>query len=166
MPIRYDAMHMSSTRNYEVQRTNHFEVVFENLSEDITLAVSSFNRPTASTSATSLSYGNTDVKVAGKTSVSDASLVVKDFILPDVEKQCQAWRDQVYDVESGKIGWAADYKHNGRVYEYAPDGTCERVYRIVGCWPLSYSKSDHSYEGSDGSEITMSISVDQCYPER
>ena len=33
MPLELGAMHMSANRSFEVQRTNHFEVIFEGFSE-------------------------------------------------------------------------------------------------------------------------------------
>lgn len=166
MPTTLSPMHMSNERNYEVQRTNHFEVIFEGLSEDITLAVSSASVPEITQEAISLAYGNSDVKVAGKLSFGDVSLVVKDFIVADIEKQCWEWRKLVGDPETMKVGWAADYKKNGRLYQYGPDGTCVRTWRLKGCFPTSMSMSENSYDGSDKREITMAISVDLAYPER
>lgn len=166
MATTLGAMHMSNERNYEVQRTNHFEVIFEGLSEDITLAVSSCSLPTISQDPISLSFGNSDVKVAGKLSFDDVSLVVKDFIVADIERQCYEWRRQVGDPETMKVGWASDYKRNGRLYQYGPDGTCVRTWRLKGCWPTSMQMSDGSYDGSDKKEITLPISVDLAYPER
>lgn len=156
------AIFMSNNRSYEVQRTNNFEVVFEGLSDNITLAVASCSIPNTSNEPIELPYGNTRVKVAGQTSFDDVSLVVNDFIKADIEKEIVAWRDQVYNPSNDAIGWAEDYKRVGRLYQFAPDGTCDRVYYLQGCWPSSVEVSEFNYDGSDKKQITLTISVDKA----
>lgn len=160
-----NAMHMSNDRNYEVQRVNHFGVIFENFSDDMILAVKSFNRPTQSSGSNELHYGNTNVNVAGKLTTENASLVVNDFIKPNIEKQFQEWRDKVTDPRTGKMGWVDEYKMNGRLYEYGPDGTCQRIWRLKGCWPSTYSSNVGDYSNGGTVELNMTILCDQAYIE-
>jgi hypothetical protein len=157
------AMFMSNNKTYEVQRTNNFEVIFEGLSDNITLAVTSCPIPTTSNDPIELPYGNSKIKVAGAANFEDFSLVCKDFIKADTEKELQAWRAQVYNPQTDAIGWAEDYKRIGRLYQYAPDGTCDRVYYLQGCWPTSLECSEFNYDGADKKELTMNISVDKAY---
>ena len=167
MPTAHGAMHMSANRSYEVQRTNHFEVIFEGFDEDVfPLAVTSVSLPTTSNDPIELPYGNSKVKVAGQASFDDASLVVNDYIVADIEKQLWAWRKKVFDPETMKVGWAEDYKRNGRLYQYGPDGTIQRVWRLIGCWPTGLESSEFNYDGSDKKQITMPMAIDQAYPER
>lgn len=167
MPTAHGAMHMSANRTYEVQRTNHFEVIFEGFDEDVfPLAVTSVSLPTTSNDPIELPYGNSKVKVAGQANTEDSSLVMKDFIVADTERKLLAWREQVYDPKTQKLGWAEDYKKNGRLYQYGPDGTVTRTWRLIGCWPTGFESSEYNYDGSDKREITMPISVDNSYIER
>ena len=167
MPTAHGAMHMSANRTYEVQRTNHFEVIFEGFDEDVfPLAVTSVSLPTTSNDPIELPYGNSKVKVAGQANTEDSSLVMKDFIVADTERKLLAWREQVYDPKTQKLGWAEDYKKNGRLYQYGPDGTVQRVWRLIGCWPTGLESSEFNYDGSDKKQITMPMAIDQAYPER
>lgn len=166
MPLAIGPMHLSNNRTFEVQRTNNFEVVFEGLSEDITLSVSSFSPVNISNEPIELSYGNSKVKVAGQAAFDDASLVVNDYIVADIEKQLNDWRNQVFNPETMTIGWAEDYKRNGRLYQYGPDGTVQRVWRLIGAWPTGLEMSEFNYEGSDKKQVTMPMAVDQAYIER
>lgn len=166
MPLTIGPMHLSNDRHFEVQRTNNFEVVFEGLSEDVTLSVASCSLPNISNDPIELPYGNSKVKVAGQGNFDDISLVVNDYIVADLEKQLWAWRKQVFDPETMAVGWAESYKRNGRLYQYGPDGTVQRVWRLIGCWPTGFETSEFSYDGSDKKQITLPISVDQAWPER
>ncbi len=57
-----------------------------------------------------LGYGNRDAKVAGKTTFSEGSWSLKDFIDADTEKIIIAWRRMVYNPQTEQIGWASDYR--------------------------------------------------------
>ena len=63
---RLGPMHMSANRTYEMQRTNHFEVVFEGISNDVTLCVDSAGALNTTIEPVELAYGNGKVKVAGQ----------------------------------------------------------------------------------------------------
>ena len=166
MALTLGPMHLSNNRNFEVQRTNNFEVAIEGLSDEITLSVQSFALPTISNDPIELSYGNSKVKVAGQANFDDISMAVNDYITIDIERQLHAWRKQVYDPESDAVGWAEKYKRNGRVYQYGPDGTVVRTWRIIGMWPASIESGEMSYDGSEKKQVTMNFSVDKAYIER
>lgn len=166
MPLTLGPMHLSNNRNFEVQRTNNFEVAIEGLTDDFTLSIQSTGLPTTSNDPIELSYGNSKVKVAGQATFEDVSLVVNDYITIDIERQCHAWRKQVYDPETDAVGWAEKYKRNGRIYQYGPDGTVIRTWRIIGVWPTSIDSGELNYDGAEKKQITMSLSVDKAYIER
>jgi len=164
----FDAMHMSNSRAYEVQRTNHFEVHIVNVGEgdDIILSVQSSPLPTIGVDPIELPYGNTDVKVAGKLTLDDIDLEVKDFVGADIEYQIDEWQQQVFNVETGQLGYAADYKRTAYQYQYSP-GTAgpdiTRTWVLEGVFPSSVSYGDMSYDGGDSKMISMTLSVDKAY---
>ena len=164
-PLSMGPMHLSNLREYEIQRTNNFELVLDEFGNWFTLSVESCPLPTITNSAIELAYGNSKVKVAGQAEFDQISLVVKDAIELDVEYQLWQWRKQVYDPETDKIGWAADYKKNGYIYQYAPDGTCARGWRMLGIWPENFESGEMNYDGGDKKNITMSLNVDKAWPD-
>lgn len=160
-----DAMHLSANRSYEVQRANNFEVVFTNLganTQTLSLAVTSTSIPDDSNGVITLSYQNANVKVAGVHSTGDISLTVKDFITADVEAIIRDWRKEVYDPDTGAIGFAEDYKKSANLYEYSPDGQYVRRWLLTGCWPVSASFGSYSYDSNNTREISMTISCDKA----
>lgn len=166
MPITLSPMHMSNVKTYEIQRNNHFEVILDGFGDEFTLSVESCPLPTVSNDPIELSYGNSKVKVAGQATFEDIEIVVKDAIGADIEYKLWEWRKQVYDPETDKIGWAADYKRNGRIHQYAPDGTYVRTWRIIGAWPTNLNPGEMNYDGSEKKTISMNISIDKAFPIR
>ena len=175
-PLDYDYFrpwHMSAQSAYEVQRTNNFAVYIDMghdsrttsnnsfLTGDlITLAVESCPLPDISNPTIELAYQNSKVKVAGQAEFGDIELVVKDFITTDVERLLWDWRLQVYNPQTGQVGWAEHYKKNGYISQYAPDGTHERSWRLVGLWPQNLGLGDLNYDGGDKKTISMTLAVD------
>lgn len=165
-PLSLGPMHMSNVREYEIQRTNNFELILEGFGNEFTLCVESCPLPTISNDPIELAYGNSKVKVAGQATFDDIELQVKDAIKIDMEYKLWEWRKSVYDPETDRIGWAADYKRNGRIHQYAPDGTYTRSWRVQGCWPTNINSGELNYDGSEKKLISMTLAVDKAYPVR
>lgn len=157
---------MSTNPLYEVQRTNNFRISFDQSVDPkgfIELACSSTGLPTISNDPIELSHGNSKVKVAGQANVDDISVTVKDFIEADVEKILWEWRLKVYNPETGKVGWAKNYKKDATIVQYGPNGEVLRKWQCSGVWPTSLDLGEMSYDGSDAKAITMNLSVDEAF---
>ncbi len=156
---------MAADVDYEVQRLNHFTVDIMGLlnSEALTLAVETANIPDTQITASELAHGNTKVKVAGQVAVAQQTLVVKDFILLDIENVVYNWHNQVYSYQTGKIGWAEHYKKNGQLYLFSPDGEIMRSWTVQGLWPSSITWGDFGYDGGEKRTISMTLEVDKAY---
>ena len=166
---KFNASFMSTNTKYEVQRTNNFRFIAPTAIDPdglIELACESTGLPTISNDPIELSHGNSKVKVAGQATVDDVSVVVKDFITPDIEKLLWQWRLKVYNPETGKVGWAQNYKHDAKIIQYGPNGEVKRTWQLKGCWPTSLDLGELNYEGGDKKSITMNLSVDNAYIKR
>lgn len=157
---------MSVASTYEVQRTNNFRIIFDGTIDPnayIELACTSTGLPTISNEPIELAHGNSSVKVAGKASVDDISVTVKDFIESDIEKILWDWRLKVYNPETGKVGWASNYKKDATIVQYGPNGEHLRKWQLKGVWPQSLDLGELSYEDSSAKAVTMNLSVDNAY---
>lgn len=157
---------MSVASTYEVQRTNNFRISFDQTVDPkgfIELACTSTGLPTISNDPIELSHGNSKIKVAGQANTDDISVSVKDFIEADIEKILWDWRLKVYNPETGKVGWAKNYKKDATIIQYGPNGEVLRKWQCSGVWPTSLDLGEMSYEGSDAKSITMNLSVDEAY---
>lgn len=166
MPKTLGPFHMANAREYEVQRTNNFEVQIVDVGGDtLTFAVESTNIPNISNPAIEIPHGNAKIKVAGPVEYEDLTIEVKDFIIADTEKIINDWQRQVYDPVTDAIGFAADYKKTGYLYEFAPDGSNVRTWVLKGVWPNDVDYGQLSQDGGDKKMISMTLSVDKAYRE-
>lgn len=156
-------------RDYQLQGRNHFEVQFnegdnkEVWDESLTLLVKSFPLPKETTEVNTLDHFNQQIKLAGKTTFSGGELVIHDAIDKDVEILFRKWRNRVYNASKGTVGYAADYKSNGTIVEYSPNGETGRKWRLVGCWPSEVNYGDLDYETGGYKDITCTIVYDWAY---
>lgn len=161
--------HLSANRRYEPQRVSNFQVEFYGLpgqgTEEIMLATNDFSLPNITNEPITVYHGNTDVKFAGKTQFQGMdTLTCIDWITLDMEQIINAWRRQVYNPETDEIGWAADYKKEGCVTQFGPDGTFFRNWTVKGAWPsgVNYGSS-MSHEGNEVKKIEMTITYDKAF---
>ena len=81
-----------------------------------------------------------------------------------MEMRLWYWRRQVYNPQTGKVGWARAYKRNGVIHQYGPNGECNRTWELIGIWPTSLELGELSYDSADKKQLTMNLSVDFAYP--
>lgn len=153
------ASHLAGA-GWELQRTNNFEISIEGIGETerlLTLSVVSGALPSESNEVMEVQYGNSRIKVAGNYSIDSGSLTIRDFIQKDVEKLIEDWRATVYNKDTDGVGFAADYKKQARIIQFAPDGTHERTWKIEGVWPsaVRYGNLDNTSSGLKQIEITL-----------
>lgn len=163
MARQFNASHISASRNTQVQMTNWYDIAIGDISDAITLMVRSCNLPEVSNPVVELPYGNSKAKVPGQAEFGDNTLSFMDAMVLDVEKQLRAWQSQVYDAQSGKMGWVDDYKKTMVITPYGPDGTCERPWKFEGAWPTSINYGEMTSESSDAKVIQVTIAYDNAY---
>jgi hypothetical protein len=128
------------------------------------LALVSWPLPKETTNVTELDFLNEKRKFAGKTTYDDMPIVFIDYCEQEVAKLLQSWRWLVKNPVTGQAGLAHNYKKTGSMHLYAPDGTQERVYNLVGAWPSAFDAGDMDMAADDFVRITMTITVDKCIP--
>lgn len=155
-----------SSENWELQRTNNFEISISGVGESerlLTLAVASGFLPDEGNDPIDVSYGNTKVSVAGVFSgATDGSISIRDVIQKDVEALIEEWRYTVYNKDTDAIGMAFDYKKQARIVQYAPDGSHERTWKLEGVWPSRVNYGTLDYESNDVKKIELTLRYDKA----
>lgn len=180
MPLQLGAYHIIDKNEWEPQRTNNFEVQFpglgslvtidqrialpENATDLLTLSVKSVSYPSTNIDKLTFFYGNNSVNFAGKPNYGDVEIVVTDFIGLQTERILMAWSRLVYDPKTETIGWASQYKRDGYLMEYSPDGTVVRRTQLRGCFPGTISPGGFDNSGNDLREISATFYCDVAIP--
>ena len=173
-----DASHFASeSGNFEVQRTNHFEIVIdlaklqlegeggEVYSEHLRLSTKSISAPKLTAEPLSLKHGNDTVKVAAAPSFDNVTLTVYDTIGRDQIAVLQHWFEKIFSRKTKLMGMVSSYKTNATLYMYSPDGSICRRYNLQGVWPTQIGVSDFAYDNSETATISVDLSVDRFFEE-
>lgn len=156
---------------FEPQRPYNFRIV---LPEDAVegdnthVAVESITIPNQTATPIELPYLNEMRKVAGPVTFENATMVIRDFVTPDVAEFFRGWWHKVYDHTTGGIGFARDYKYDMPLYMYGPTDDSEsyrREWVLIGCWPTSFNLNELNM-GTRGDirKINMDLAVDRIKP--
>jgi hypothetical protein len=171
--------HMVGDTRFEPQRTNNFEVqitgldnvltdfkggLISNASASITLSVADYDAPSLTISPIEIAYGNNIVKFAGKPTFETSSITLNDYIGLKVEQILNSWYALTYDVKTQKVGLAKNYKKEGFLIEYAPDGTNIRQWHLHGCWISSLDLGKFSQDGNAVRQVTVTLVYDYASP--
>jgi hypothetical protein len=149
---------------FEPQRQNNFklEIPLPGTDKDyISMALHGFTLPQQTNEVVEVEFQNETRKVAGKATVEEGTMILKDFVDVDTLGAVLRWRKQVYDPQTGNIGRASDYKKTGYVILTGPDGEDERVAKLIGVWPSADPSFDMNMEGSDKILLEVPIQIDK-----
>lgn len=169
----------SASGNFEVQRTNHFEVVIDlerlkleevdsaTASEHIRLSVKDISSPGISAEPINLKHGNDTVKVAAAPQFDDLDITLYDTIGRDQINLLQAWFNKVFDRRNKLMGMVSSYKTSGTLYMYSPDCSVIRAWTLEGIWPKTIKMAGNfSFDSAEAMTITLSLSVDRYFERR
>jgi len=159
------ASHFATDVNYEIQRTNHFEVIIPDLNY-IHLLVEDVKIPSININTIDLKQGNDTVKVASDPSFDSGDLVIKDAIGVDAERELEQWFHMVYDPHTGEMGLAADYKKTVRLVQWSPDHSVRRAWKCYGVFPTTFDPGGLSNTSPDKKTLSMTLSVDRAVREK
>lgn len=150
--------------SFEPQRKNNFsvEIQLPNADKDLVLVgLQGFSLPKQGNDVVEIQYQNEKRKVAGQVSVDESTLSLKDFVDVDTRGAILRWRKRVYDPKTGKIGLAKNYKRTVHVVMTAPDGSQQRVAKLVGAWPSADPVVDLAMDGGDAIMMECPIAIDK-----
>ncbi len=166
MPLTMDASHIAVAEGgFEPQRRNNWllEIPLGAQDQDLVrLSLARFPFPREHSAVTIVDYLNEQRKVAGKSTYDTFPLVTRDYVDQGTYLALFAWRREVYNPESGKIGLAANYKKNGTLILFGPDGSNprNRKWMFHGLWPSDVEGSELDMSSGEQVEVTVTLQVD------
>ena len=136
----------------------------EDASEALALSLSDYNGPEMSIDKLQIRTGNGIMQYAGAPNISDSSISFTDYIGKQTEAILLAWYSMAHNVQNDKIGFKEYYAQDGLLYKWAPNGTRQISWRLIGCWINQFSLGQFSRTNPDKRQISTNIVYDKCIP--
>ncbi len=156
MATTLDVSEMLSTKFQPIAK-RHFVFAIEGVDSFL---VKSAARPTITTEEVAINWINTTRYIAGKTTFGELACTLHDAIAPSGAQQVMEWVRLCYESITGRGGYADYYKRDIQIKMLDPVGTIIQQWDIKGAWVKEANFNELSYEGSDSTEITLSIRFD------
>jgi T4-like virus tail tube protein gp19. len=122
--------------------------------------VKSASRPTVTTEEVPINWINSTRYIAGKTTFGTMTVTLHDAIAPSGAQQVMEWLRLCFESVSGRSGWAEMYKRDIQLKLLDPVGTVIQLWDIKGAWITEANFNDVTYEGSDQTEISLTLRFD------
>jgi hypothetical protein len=135
----------------------HFVFAIEGIDAFLVKAAA---RPQISTEEVAINWINTTRYIAGKTTFGELSVTLHDAIAPSGAQQVMEWIRLCYESVTGRGGYADFYKRDIQIKMLDPLGTVIQLWDIKGAWVKEANFNEISYEGSDQTEISLTIRAD------
>jgi len=155
-----------SAAGYEPNRVNHWIIRISgapgNGSELLQLACRTCPLPAGANEIIEIPVGNDTIKLAGRYTQENISMSFMEFVDKSVLAVLKAWRDLVYDKETGMMGLARDYKKQGSLVLIGPDGNGEKEWELRGIWPSNDPTGDLDQSGNDAVQVSVDFACDKA----
>jgi hypothetical protein len=119
-------------------------------------------RPTITTEEVPINWINSTRYIAGKTTFGTMSVTLHDAIAPSGAQQVMEWVRLCFESVTGRSGYADFYKRDIQLKMLDPLGTVIQLWDIKGAWVQEANFNDVTYEGSDQTEISLTIRFDNA----
>lgn len=119
-------------------------------------------RPTYTTEEVAIPWINSTRYVAGKTTFNTLAVTLHDSVAASGAQQVMEWIRLCYESVSGRAGYADFYKRDIQVKMLDPIGSVVQLWDIKGAFITEANFNDLSYEGSDLTEISLTIRFDNA----
>jgi len=143
----------------EPVRANAWEIDIPALG-NVALFAQEFKVATMEVDAMEIRHFNGVAYIAGKQKVEGGSVKVRDVVSPDMHQSMHAWRKRVFDIESGRLGFASMYKEMGFARRYDSLGGLIRTYTLNGLWPTKLDEGEFNYTNFEGVLLEVTLSCD------
>ena len=162
----YDAR-LLGTKRFQAQQTNWFRIRISGIDSSITMFPESCDIPKQDSEVLQIPLGNSIAYIAGRSTVSDVTMRFYDNINLDTELVLSNWYDQVSrDPVTGKARMAEEYKRTVQIIEYNADDTIQRIWKLTGAFPKSFSSTPFSNANVEVKKVEIVLQCDAAYREK
>jgi len=132
-------------------------------SRELYLAVAGGAIPGSSFEEVTIDFVNMQVFMAGAIRFESFALRVRDFIDAGSRKALWDWYQLVGNPRTGSMGLPNEYKADGNIILFAPNGTAERKWKVEGVWPQAQGWGDLDYSTVENLMMEFTLRCDRAY---
>jgi len=132
-------------------------------SREVYLAVAGGGIPGSSFEEVTIDFVNMQTFMAGAIRFETFALRVRDFIDAGSRQALYDWFVLVGDPQTGKMGLPNQYKTDGNIILFAPNGSAERSWKVEGVWPQAQNWGDLDYSTVENLEMEFTLRCDRAY---
>lgn len=156
-PLHMGTNHMLGIDNYVPLTTNNFEIRIYNMdgsaptefSDLLTLSTDEVGEIKEEQDIITVHYGNGLIKFPSKVSFADVDWTLNCYCEPNVLDALRAWRKQVYDPDTERMGLPSEYMKQVFFIKYDGQGNVRDVIRCPGTWIGALSNGAMNQQGGD-----------------
>ena len=156
-PLKMGTNHMLGVDNYTPLTNNNFEIRIYNMdgtspaefSDLLTLSTDEVGSIQEEQDTIVVHYGNGIIKFPSKVTFSDVDWTLNCYCEPNVLEALRAWRKQVYDPYTERMGLPSEYMRQVFFIKYDGQGGVRDVIRCPGTWISGLDNGSMSQTGGD-----------------
>ena len=107
-------------------------------------------------------YGNGLIKFPSKVTFSDVEWTLNCYCEPNVLESLRAWRRQVYDPDTEKMGLPSEYMRQVFFIRYDGQGNVRDVIRCPGTWIGALNNGDFNQTGGDIVKVSLPLVISRA----
>lgn len=154
-PLHLGTNHMLGVDQYVPLVKQNFEIRVYNMdgtsptesSDLLTLSTNEIGEIQEEQDIITVHYGNGLIKFPNKVSFSDVTWTLNCYCSPNVLEALRAWRRQVYDPDTEKMGLPSEYMKQVFFIRYDGTGQVRDVIRCPGTWIGALNNGSYNQEG-------------------
>ena len=161
---------MLGVDNYVPLTVNNFEVRIYNMdgsaptefSDLLTLSTDEVGAVQEEQDSIVVHYGNGLIKFPSKVTFADIDWTLNCYCEPNVLEALRAWRRQVYDPDTEKMGLPSEYMKNVFFIKYDGRGGVRDVIRCPGTWIGALNNGTHNQTGGELVKISVPFVISRA----
>lgn len=169
-PLYMGTNHMLGIDNYVPLTTNNFEVRIYNMdgtspaefSDLLTLSTDEVGEIAEEQEAITVHYGNGLIKFPSKVTFGEVNWTLNCYCEPNVLESLRAWRRQVFDPQTEKMGLPSQYMRQVFFIKYDGQGNVRDVIRCPGTWIGALSNGAMNQTGGELVKIQVPFIISRA----
>lgn len=169
-PLHTGTNHMLGQDAWVPLTTNNFEIRVYNLdgsnpsefSDLLTMSTDEVGSIKEEQDIISVHYANGVIKFPSKVTFSDVEWRLNCYCEPNVLESLRAWRKEVYDPDTEKMGLPSQYMKNVYFIKYDGQGNVRDVIKCPGTWIGALDNGSMNQQGGELVKVTVPLVISRA----